>query len=160
MKGRGARTRASIAVSLFDHSNPFKRTASINGGSGGGAPAASGSCTLLGPLNLHMYSSHSQALLPGGERPFISPCMEEDEMEHETSSQPSMTTESSGSSSHCLSGSGSSGSDSGCVSSHLPEASLSEDPSFPCRPPSDAVTSPSLPKDKPRYNNSQYISAV
>lgn len=153
MKGRGARTRASIAVSLFDHSNPFKRTASGNGGSGSGAPAASGSCTLLGPLNLHMYSSHSQALLPGGERPFISPCMEEDEMEHETSSQPSMTTESSGSSSHCLSGSGSSGSDSGCVSSHLPE-----DPSFPCRPPSDAVTSPSLPKDKPRYN-SQYISA-
>ncbi|XP_055756263.1 pleckstrin homology domain-containing family G member 4B-like [Salvelinus fontinalis] len=161
MKGRGARTRASIAVSLFDHSNPFKRTASSTGGSGGGALAASGSCTLLGPLNLHMYSSHSQALLPGGERPYISPCMEEDEMEHETSSQPSMSTystESSGSSSHCLSGSGSSGSDSGCVSSHLPEASLPEDPSFPCRPRSDAVASPSLPEDKPRYN-SQYISA-
>ncbi|XP_045065910.1 puratrophin-1 isoform X2 [Coregonus clupeaformis] len=165
MKGRGARTRASIAVSLFDHSNPFKRTASSSGGSGGGAPAASGSCTLLGPLNLHMYSSQSQALLPGGERPFISPCIEEEELEHETSSQPSMTTESSGSSSHCLSASGSSGSDSGCVSSHLPEACLSEDPSFPCHPPSscypssDAVTSPSLPQDEPRYSNRQYISA-
>ncbi|KAL1007725.1 hypothetical protein UPYG_G00090770 [Umbra pygmaea] len=124
MKGRGARTRASIAVSLFDHSNPFKRTASGNSGSGGGAPAASGpsSCTLLGPLNLHMYSS--QALLSGEDRPFTNPCIEEDELEHETSSQPSMTTESSGSSSHCLSASGSSGSDSGCVSSHLPEACL------------------------------------
>uniref|UniRef100_A0AAY5KU03 Pleckstrin homology domain containing, family G (with RhoGef domain) member 4 n=1 Tax=Esox lucius TaxID=8010 RepID=A0AAY5KU03_ESOLU len=162
MKGRGARTRASIAVSLFDHSNPFKRTASGNGGSGGGAPTASGpsSCTLLGPLNLHMYSNHSQALLPGGDRPFISPCIEEDELEHETSSQPSMTTESSGSSSHCLSGSGSSGSDSGCVSSHLPEPCLSEEPSSPCYPPSNAVTPPSLAQDKPRYNNSQYISAV
>ncbi|XP_028970184.2 puratrophin-1 isoform X6 [Esox lucius] len=161
MKGRGARTRASIAVSLFDHSNPFKRTASGNGGSGGGAPTASGpsSCTLLGPLNLHMYSNHSQALLPGGDRPFISPCIEEDELEHETSSQPSMTTESSGSSSHCLSGSGSSGSDSGCVSSHLPEPCLSEEPSSPCYPPSNAVTPPSLAQDKPRYNNSQYISA-
>ncbi|CAB1338784.1 unnamed protein product [Coregonus sp. 'balchen'] len=75
-------------------------------------------------------------------------------------------TESSGSSSHCLSASGSSGSDSGCVSSHLPEACLSEDPSFPCHPPSscypssDAVTSPSLPQDEPRYSNRQYISAV
>ncbi|XP_058237618.1 uncharacterized protein plekhg4 isoform X2 [Hemibagrus wyckioides] len=145
MKGRGARTRASIAVSLFDHSNPFKRaavSAPVNGTPGPGGPPSS---TLLGPLNLHMYSS--QTLLPG-ERPLI----EEDELEHETSSQPSMTTESSGSSSHCLSGSGSSGSDSGCVSSHLPEA-LSEEPSSPCD--SSCFTS----EHKSSFN-SQYISAV
>ncbi|XP_047007681.1 puratrophin-1 isoform X2 [Ictalurus punctatus] len=148
MKGRGARTRASIAVSLFDHSNPFKRAsvnAPVNGPQGPGGPPSS---TLLGPLNLHMYSS--QTLL-AGDRPLISPCIEEDELEHETSSQPSMTTESSGSSSRCLSGSGSSGSDSGCVSSHLPEA-LSEEPSSPCD--SSCFTS----KHKPSFN-SQYISA-
>ncbi|KAL2088414.1 hypothetical protein ACEWY4_015313 [Coilia grayii] len=153
MKGRGARTRASIAVSLFDHSNPFKRAASVST-SVSGPPVAGGppSSTLLGPLNLHMYSS--QSLMPGDR--LISPCIEEDELEHETSSQPSMTTESSGSSSHCLSGGGSSGSDSGCVSSHLPEA-LSEEPSSPCEPPCySAVTSPV--EDKPRFN-SQYISA-
>lgn len=83
----GARTRASIAVSLFDHSNPFKRAA-VNAPVSG-TPAAGGpsSSTLLGPLNLHMYSS--QSLL---ERPLIGPCIEEDELEHETSSQPSMST--------------------------------------------------------------------
>ncbi|XP_076856301.1 pleckstrin homology domain-containing family G member 4B isoform X2 [Brachyhypopomus gauderio] len=152
MKGRGARTRASIAVSLFDHSNPFKRAAApASSAPGTGGPPSS---TLLGPLNLHMYSS--QTLL-SGERPLVSPCIEEDELEHETSSQPSMTTESSGSSSHCLSGSGSSGSDSGCVSSHLPEA-LSEEPSSPCETTSySSITSPS--NHKPRFN-SQYISAV
>ncbi|XP_062845674.1 uncharacterized protein plekhg4 [Trichomycterus rosablanca] len=152
MKGRGARTRASIAVSLFDHSNPFKRaavSAPVNGQAGTGGPSSS---TLLGPLNLHMYSS--QTLLPG-EKPLISPCIEEDELEHETSSQPSMTTESSGSSSHCLSGSGSSGSDSGCVTNHLPEA-LSEEPSSPCDTSCySSITSPS--KHKPSFNT-QYIS--
>ncbi|XP_059368044.1 pleckstrin homology domain-containing family G member 4B-like isoform X2 [Carassius carassius] len=154
MKGRGARTRASIAVSLFDHSNPFKRAAvnaPVSGPPVSGGPSSS---TLLGPLNLHMYSSQN---LLSGERPLISPCIEEDELEHETSSQPSMTTESSGSSSHCLSGSGSSGSDSGCVSSHLPEA-LSEEPSSPCDSSCySSITSPT--PDKPCFN-SQYISAV
>ncbi|XP_028812342.1 puratrophin-1 isoform X2 [Denticeps clupeoides] len=150
-RNKGARTRASIAVSLFDHSNPFKRAAvntSVNGQQTAGGPPSS---TLLGPLNLHMYSNQP---LPG-ESPFNSPCIEEDELEHETSSQPSMTTESSGSSSHCLSGSGSSGSDSGCVSSHLPEA-LSEEPNSPCEPTCySSVASPV--EDKPRFN-SQYIS--
>ncbi|XP_066509793.1 rho guanine nucleotide exchange factor 40-like isoform X1 [Hoplias malabaricus] len=153
MKGRGARTRASIAVSLFDHSNPFKRAPVSPPVSGPPVAGGTSSSTLLGPLNLHMYSS--QTLLPG-ERPLISPCIEEDELEHETSSQPSMTTESSGSSSHCLSGSGSSGSDSGCVSSHLPEA-LSEEPSSPCDTSCySSITSP--PEHKPCFN-SQYISA-
>uniref|UniRef100_A0A9J7X8H7 Pleckstrin homology domain containing, family G (with RhoGef domain) member 4 n=1 Tax=Cyprinus carpio carpio TaxID=630221 RepID=A0A9J7X8H7_CYPCA len=154
MKGRGARTRASIAVSLFDHSNPFKRAAVNAPVSGPPVSGGPSSTTLLGPLNLHMYSSQS---LLAGERPLISPCIEEDELEHETSSQPSMTTESSGSSSHCLSGSGSSGSDSGCVSSHLPEA-LSEEPSSPCDSSCySSITSPT--QEKPCFN-SQYISAV
>ncbi|KAF4111069.1 hypothetical protein G5714_008100 [Onychostoma macrolepis] len=153
MKGRGARTRASIAVSLFDHSNPFKRAAVNTPVSGPPVSSGPSSSTLLGPLNLHMYSSQS---LLAGERPLISPCIEEDELEHETSSQPSMTTESSGSSSHCLSGSGSSGSDSGCVSSHLPEA-LSEEPSSPCDSSCySSITSPT--QEKPCFN-SQYISA-
>uniref|UniRef100_A0A8C2DDW7 Pleckstrin homology domain containing, family G (with RhoGef domain) member 4 n=1 Tax=Cyprinus carpio TaxID=7962 RepID=A0A8C2DDW7_CYPCA len=153
MKGRGARTRASIAVSLFDHSNPFKRAAVNAPVSGPPVSGGPSSTTLLGPLNLHMYSSQS---LLAGERPLISPCIEEDELEHETSSQPSMTTESSGSSSHCLSGSGSSGSDSGCVSSHLPEA-LSEEPSSPCDSSCySSITSPT--QEKPCFN-SQYISA-
>nr|XP_055061135.1 puratrophin-1 isoform X6 [Misgurnus anguillicaudatus] len=153
MKGRGARTRASIAVSLFDHSNPFKRAAVNTPVSGTPVAGGPSSSTLLGPLNLHMYNSQS---LLAGERPLISPCIEEDELEHETSSQPSMTTESSGSSSHCLSGSGSSGSDSGCVSSHLPEA-LSEEPSSPCDSSCySSITSPT--QEKPCFN-SQYISA-
>ncbi|XP_051756178.1 puratrophin-1 isoform X4 [Ctenopharyngodon idella] len=153
MKGRGARTRASIAVSLFDHSNPFKRAAVNTPVSGPPVAGGPSSSTLLGPLNLHMYSSQS---LLTGERPLISPCIEEDELEHETSSQPSMTTESSGSSSHCLSGSGSSGSDSGCVSSHLPEA-LSEEPSSPCD--SSCYSSITSPTQEKACFNSQYISA-
>ncbi|MBN3299352.1 SL9A5 protein, partial [Amia calva] len=155
MKGRGARTRASIAVSLFDHSNPFKRTPLPSSVSSPPSACGPSSSSLLGPLNLHMYSSH--ALLPV-DRPFPGPCIEEDELEHDTSSQPSMTTESSESSSHCMSGSGSSGSDSGCVSSILPEG-LSEEPGSPCEPP--CFSSPASPEDdKPRFSNSQYISAV
>ncbi|KPP64653.1 hypothetical protein Z043_116979, partial [Scleropages formosus] len=149
-RNKGARTRASIAVSLFDHSNPFKRGQVNTLGSGPPAVGGPSSSSLLGPLNLHMYSS--QTLLPGG-RPFV---MEEDELEHETSSQPSMTTESSESSSHCMSASGSSGSDSGCASGHLPEA-LSEEPGSPCE--SSCYSTVTSPMDeKPRFN-SQYISA-
>lgn len=90
----GARTRASIAVSLFDHSNPYKRTqAQLSAGSTPAAYSPSSS-SLLGPLNLHMYLD--QALLPGvlaPSRPFdIGTCIEEDELEHETSSQPSLST--------------------------------------------------------------------
>ncbi|XP_051485288.1 puratrophin-1 isoform X2 [Apus apus] len=163
MKGRGARTRASIAVSLFDHSNPYKRTqAQLSAGS---TPAAycpsssSSSSSLLGPLNLHMYLD--QALLPGvlaPSRPFdIGTCIEEDELEHETSSQPSLTTESS-ESSHCMSGSGSSGSDSGCVSS-IPQESFCEDMGSPPYVPLGSQHSSAM-EEKPRFTNSQYISAV
>lgn len=107
----GARTRASIAVSLFDHSNPFKRTQTQL--SSGSTPTAysPSSSSLLGPLNLHMYLD--QALLPGvlaPRRPFdIGTCIEEDELEHETSSQPSMSTYSPAALQHL-----------GCVGSSLP----------------------------------------
>ncbi|XP_027637718.2 puratrophin-1 isoform X1 [Falco peregrinus] len=158
MKGRGARTRASIAVSLFDHSNPYKRTqAQLSTGSTPAAYSPSSS-SLLGPLNLHMYLD--QALLPGvlaPSRPFdIGTCIEEDELEHETSSQPSLTTESS-ESSHCMSGSGSSGSDSGCVSS-IPQESFCEDMGSPPYVPLGSQHSSAV-EEKPRFANSQYISA-
>ncbi|XP_014351349.1 pleckstrin homology domain-containing family G member 4B [Latimeria chalumnae] len=167
MKGRGARTRASIAVSLFDHSNPFKRTQTpISTSSTPSACGPPSSSSLLGPLNLHMYTN--QSLLPGvlSSHPFdVSTCIEEDELEHETSSQPSMTTESS-ESSHCMSGSGSSGSDSGCVSNIMPE-SLSEETSSPCDPSTSYSLSGSRHRsiatspveEKTRFSNSQYISA-
>lgn len=168
MKSRGARTRASIAVSLFDHTNPFRRRQNI---SSKGSPSAGGpsSSSFLGPLNLHMYTN--QALLSGvnniipSESPFdINVYPEEDELEHETSSQPSTTTESSELSFHCVSGSGSSGSDSGCISSLLPE-NLSEETGSP----SDISASysfleskhsfytPSPKQDKPQFSNNQYM---
>ncbi|XP_015495719.1 puratrophin-1 isoform X2 [Parus major] len=160
MKDRGARTRASIAVSLFDHSNPFKRTQTqLSTGSTPTAYTPSSSSSLLGPLNLHMYLD--QALLPGvlaPRRPFdIGTCIEEDELEHETSSQPSMTTESS-ESSHCMSATGSSGSDSGCVS-NVPQESFCEDMGSPPYMPIGPQHSSAM-ESRPRFTNSQYISAV
>ncbi|XP_078257652.1 pleckstrin homology domain-containing family G member 4B [Rhinoraja longicauda] len=168
MKGRGARTRASIAVSLFDHTNPFRRRQNI---SSKGSPSAGGpsSSSFLGPLNLHMYTN--QALLSGvnnvipSESPFdINVYPEEDALEHETSSQPSTTTESSELSFHCVSGSGSSGSDSGCISSLLPE-NLSEETASPDISASysfleskHSFYTPSPKEDKPQFSNKQYIS--
>ncbi|XP_074522442.1 pleckstrin homology domain-containing family G member 4B isoform X2 [Halichoeres trimaculatus] len=136
MKSRGARTRASIAVSVFDHSNPFKR------GMATPDPAACGpsSSSLLGPLNLHMYSQ-TLSSSPAAESSFITSCIEEDEQEHETSSQPSMS---------------STGSDSGCVSSHLQEA-LPEEPS-PTSQPSSSSSSSSCSSSNKQHLNSQYIS--
>ncbi|XP_077687535.1 puratrophin-1 [Eretmochelys imbricata] len=159
MKGRGARTRASIAVSLFDHSNPYKRAQTPLSA---GAPSAysPSSSSLLGPLNLHVYLE--QALLPGvlaPGRPFhAGACIEEDEQEHETSSQPSLTTESS-ESSQCLSGSGS---DSGCVSS-VPQESFCDDVGSPAYTPLGSRHSATLasPLDEnPNFAKRQYRSAT
>ncbi|XP_041796357.1 rho guanine nucleotide exchange factor 40 [Chelmon rostratus] len=147
MKSRGARTRASIAVSVLDQSNPFKRGAVTSDPT----TLGSSSSSLLGPLNLHLYSQ-SLPSSPAAESSFITSCIEEDEQEHETSSQPSMTTESSGSSSRCLSGS--TGSDSGCVSSHLQEA-LPEEPNPPSQPSSSSSSSSSSNK---QHLNSHYSS--
>ncbi|XP_010209298.1 PREDICTED: puratrophin-1 [Tinamus guttatus] len=161
MKGRGARTRASIAVSLFDHSNPYKRTqAQLSGGS---TPAAYSppSSSLLAPLNLHMYLD--QALLPGvlaPSRPFdFGTCIEEDELEHETSSQPSLSTPKLHSP-QCPSfpsPATESGSDSGCVSS-VPQESFCEDTGSPPYTPLSSQHSSAV-EEKPKFTNSQYISA-
>ncbi|XP_077144880.1 puratrophin-1 isoform X3 [Ranitomeya variabilis] len=169
MKGRGSRTRASIAVSVFDHSDRYRRTQAPITCNAVPSPCGPSSASLLGPLNLHMYVN--QTLLPGvlsPNRPYeASSCLEEDELENETScSQPSMTTESS-ESSHCMSGAGSSGSDSGCVSG-IPQDNLSEDAGSPCdssaqytfreRRNSTSVASPVV--EKSRFINRQYISTV
>ncbi|XP_070411152.1 uncharacterized protein plekhg4 isoform X3 [Nothobranchius furzeri] len=132
-KSRGARTRASIAVSALDNSDPFKRGVMTSDLTASGPS----SCSLLGPLNLHMYSQSLPDAAPA-DASFSSSCIEEDEQEHETSSQPSITTESSGSSSRCFSGS--TDSDSGCVSTHLQEV-LPGESSPPSQPSSSSSSS-------------------
>ncbi|XP_034281537.1 puratrophin-1 isoform X3 [Pantherophis guttatus] len=87
MKGRGARTRASIAVSLFDHANPYKRSPTTLST---GSPS---SCSGIGPLNLHMYLDQTllPTVLPTNLPLRAGVCTEEDEIENETSSQPSLS---------------------------------------------------------------------
>ncbi|KAJ7312056.1 hypothetical protein JRQ81_006390 [Phrynocephalus forsythii] len=153
MKGRGARTRASIAVSLFDHASPFARPQ---------APLPAGgpsSCSVLGPLNLHLHLDRalSPRLLATSRSFEVEACIEEDEMENETSSQPSMTTESS-ESSQGFSGSGSSSSDSGCVAG-VPRESFCDDLGSPL-PLSAGPAVPSLAEkeeegEKPLFPKSQ-----
>uniref|UniRef100_A0A8C8RCN3 Pleckstrin homology and RhoGEF domain containing G4B n=1 Tax=Pelusios castaneus TaxID=367368 RepID=A0A8C8RCN3_9SAUR len=91
MKGTESRSRASIAVSSFDHSTPFKRPHSTISNSSTSSSSSQSSSSVLGSLNLHVYSSppHPGFLGP----PFyhwsydIRPCIEEDELEQETGSQ-------------------------------------------------------------------------
>ncbi|XP_074070557.1 puratrophin-1 [Macrotis lagotis] len=136
MKGRGARTRASIAV--FDH-------AKSSPGSPGSLPTGPSSCSLLGPLNLHLCGDPAQL---GLSWPLRSTAYLEEELdpETETGSQPSLTPESSEASSQCFSAS-SSGSDSGCVTG-LTLPSACEDLPIP---PLEV---------KPLCGQSQYISSV
>uniref|UniRef100_A0A8C5SPM4 Puratrophin-1 n=1 Tax=Laticauda laticaudata TaxID=8630 RepID=A0A8C5SPM4_LATLA len=143
MKGRGARTRASIAVSLFDHANPFKRSPTTQSA---GSPS---SCSGIAPLNLHMYLD--QTLLPTVLPTNLPLRAGEDEMENETSSQPSMTTESSESSQGLL-GSGSSSSDS-CLHN------LGEDWRSPLPPAAD-VSLTCTDTEKGCFPSNQYVSAV
>uniref|UniRef100_A0A6I8NXD9 Uncharacterized protein n=1 Tax=Ornithorhynchus anatinus TaxID=9258 RepID=A0A6I8NXD9_ORNAN len=84
MKGRGPRTRASIAVSLFDHSSPYP-------GAPSSLPTSPSSCSLLGPLNLHL--SGDPALLALGRPLCSTACLEEDETEPATEigGQPSLS---------------------------------------------------------------------
>ncbi|KAM6224405.1 pleckstrin homology domain-containing family G member 4B [Rhynchocyon petersi] len=103
MKGTESRSRASIAVSSFDHATAFKRPHSTLSDSSSSS-SSSQSSSILGSLNLHVYSSPpgQPALCPWSYN--IRVCIEEDEREQEEmGSQPSMTTESSGSS-QCTSG--------------------------------------------------------
>ncbi|KAF5919600.1 hypothetical protein HPG69_000200, partial [Diceros bicornis minor] len=103
------RSRASIAVAPFDYDSPYL-------GASSSLPGDPASCSVLGSLNLHLY--RDPALL-GLHWPLYSTSFPEEaalEAEVELSSQPSLTPEDSEVSSQCLSASGSSGSDSSCVS--------------------------------------------
>uniref|UniRef100_A0A4X2LWS9 Pleckstrin homology and RhoGEF domain containing G4B n=1 Tax=Vombatus ursinus TaxID=29139 RepID=A0A4X2LWS9_VOMUR len=95
MKGTESRSRASIAVSSFDHSTPFKRPHSTISNSSTSSSSSQSSSSILGSLNLHVYSSPSYSGLLSP--PFyhwtydIKTCIEEDELEQEIGSQPSMS---------------------------------------------------------------------
>ncbi|KGL74636.1 Pleckstrin homology domain-containing family G member 4B, partial [Tinamus guttatus] len=94
MKGTESRSRASIAVSSFDHSTPFKRPHSTISSSSTSSSGSQSSSSILGSLNLHVCSSpsHSGLLgLPSYHWSYdIRSCIEEDDLEQETGSQPSM----------------------------------------------------------------------
>uniref|UniRef100_A0A9J7XBV5 Pleckstrin homology and RhoGEF domain containing G4B n=1 Tax=Cyprinus carpio carpio TaxID=630221 RepID=A0A9J7XBV5_CYPCA len=71
MKGSESRTQASIAVSPFDHSTPFKRPHSTISNSSSSSSSSQSSSSLLSSLNLHL--SH-----------WPCDCIEEDELEHDS----------------------------------------------------------------------------
>nr|XP_046255609.1 pleckstrin homology domain-containing family G member 4B isoform X2 [Scatophagus argus] len=107
MKGSESRTRASIAVPSFDHATSFKRPHSTISNSSTSSSSSQSSSSLLGSLNLHLYSSPSHPHTHPYPVPSLAQwpydCIEEDELEQETGSQPSMMTESSETSSQCTS---------------------------------------------------------
>ncbi|XP_059584512.1 pleckstrin homology domain-containing family G member 4B isoform X2 [Alligator mississippiensis] len=160
MKGTESRSRASIAVSSFDHSTPFKRPHSTISNSSTSSSSSQSSSSILGSLNLHVYTSPSPPSLLGP--PFyhwsydIRTCIEEDELEQETGSQPSMITESS-ESSQCTSGESVSGFSSSAHFglSQLPtETFLDEGASNTDSKPPSQCTSPTLPEKNPRSKHS------
>ncbi|XP_023258897.1 pleckstrin homology domain-containing family G member 4B isoform X1 [Seriola lalandi dorsalis] len=110
MKGSESRTRASIAVPSFEHCSSFKRPHSTISNSSTSSSSSQSSSSLLGSLNLHLCSSASHphthpypmTTVPSfAQWPYD--CIEEDELEQDTGSQPSMITESSETSSQCTS---------------------------------------------------------
>ncbi|XP_077383924.1 pleckstrin homology domain-containing family G member 4B isoform X4 [Festucalex cinctus] len=110
MKGSECRTRASIAVPSYEYSASIKRPHSTISNSSTSSSGSQSSSSLLGSLNLHLYSSPSHphahayplATVPSfSQWPYD--CIEEDELEHDSGSQPSMLTESSETSSQCTS---------------------------------------------------------
>ncbi|XP_036043957.1 puratrophin-1 [Onychomys torridus] len=112
LKKRDVRSRASIAVAPFDSDNPYL-------GALGSLPGDRASCSVLGSLNLHLY--RDPALL-GVHCSLYPPNFPEEaalEAEAEMGSQPSLTPEDSEVSSQCPSASGSSSSDSSCVSGQI-----------------------------------------
>ncbi|XP_019511447.1 PREDICTED: puratrophin-1 [Hipposideros armiger] len=109
LKCREVRSRASIAVAPFDCDSSYLEALSS-------LPANPASCSVLGSLNLHLY--RDPALL-GPRWPLYSTSFPEEaalEAEVELGSQLPLTPEDSEVSSQCPSASGSSGSDSSCVS--------------------------------------------
>ncbi|XP_066484085.1 pleckstrin homology domain-containing family G member 4B [Tiliqua scincoides] len=166
MKGAESRSRASIAVSSFDHSTPFKRPHSTISNSSTSSSSSQSSSSILGSLNLHIYSAPSHPGLVGP--PFyhwsydVRTCIEEDELEQEIGSRPSMITESS-ESSQCTSGesvSGFSSSTQAGFSPLLTETFLDEDTSNAAFKPPSQCASPALSEKSPRLKpSSQYIPA-
>lgn len=90
MKGSESRMRASIAVSSFDHSTPFKRPHSTISNSSSSSSGSQSSSSLLGSLNLHLSPSHPS-------HPSLShwpyDCIEEDELEHDSTLQSSIMSD-------------------------------------------------------------------
>uniref|UniRef100_A0A8C5K9Q7 Puratrophin-1 n=1 Tax=Jaculus jaculus TaxID=51337 RepID=A0A8C5K9Q7_JACJA len=105
LRSREVRSRASIAVAPLDYDNPYL-------GSLSSLPGDRASCSVLGSLNLHLYRDPA---LQGFRWPLCPPNFPE-EAALELGSQPSLTPEDSEVSSQCPSASGSSGSNSSCVS--------------------------------------------
>ncbi|XP_072365985.1 pleckstrin homology domain-containing family G member 4B isoform X4 [Scyliorhinus torazame] len=159
-----SRTRASIAVSSFEHSTSFKRPHSTISNSSTSSSSSQSSSSILGTLNLHMYSSPTHGnphWTPSNQWSYdIGTCIEEDELEQETGSQPSMITESSETSSQCTSAESMSGSTLNCVS-QLSTETFPDDASNPDSKPSCHYTSlnlsPRMQRAKPVKN--QYITA-
>ncbi|XP_030637855.1 pleckstrin homology domain-containing family G member 4B [Chanos chanos] len=146
MKGSESRTRASIAVSSFDHSTPFKRPHSTISNSSSSSSSSQSSSSLLGSLNLHLYPSSAHPL-PGcpalAHWPYD--CIEEDELEQDTAGQPSMITESSETSSQLTS----SDSMMGLSTLSIPRRPSNAMETFPSEPASylsSTAPSPSPPK--------------
>ncbi|XP_067856601.1 pleckstrin homology domain-containing family G member 4B isoform X4 [Heptranchias perlo] len=164
MKGTESRTRATIAVSSFDHSTSFKRPHSTISNSSTSSSSSQSSSSILGTLNLHVYSSPTHAgphWTPFNHWSYdIGTCIEEDELEQETGSQPSMITESSETSSQCTSAESISGSTLNCMS-QLSTETFSDDTSNPDSKMSCHYTSlnlsPRMQRSKPVKN--QYITA-
>ncbi|XP_041040227.1 pleckstrin homology domain-containing family G member 4B isoform X1 [Carcharodon carcharias] len=164
MKGTESRTRASIAVSSFEHSTSFKRPHSTISNSSTSSSSSQSSSSLLGTLNLHMYSSPTHVnphWTPFNQWSYdIGTCIEEDELEQETGSQPSMVTESSETSSQCTSAESMSGSTLNCVSQlsteTFPDDTPNPDPKTPCHY-TPLNLSPRMQRAKPVKN--QYITA-
>ncbi|XP_041650011.1 pleckstrin homology domain-containing family G member 4B isoform X2 [Cheilinus undulatus] len=110
MKGSESRSRASIAVPSLEHVTSFKRPHSTISNSSTSSSSSQSSSSLLGSLNLHLYSSpshpHAHPYPMSGVPSFAQwpyDCIEEDELEQDSGSQPSMITESSETSSQCTS---------------------------------------------------------
>uniref|UniRef100_A0A8B9YVL0 Pleckstrin homology and RhoGEF domain containing G4 n=1 Tax=Bos mutus grunniens TaxID=30521 RepID=A0A8B9YVL0_BOSMU len=112
LKCQAVRSRASIAVAPLDSDSPYL-------GASGTLPGDPASCSVLGSLNLHL---HRDPALLGFRWPLYSTSFPEEaalETDAELGSQPSLTPEDSEVSSQCPSASGSSGSDSSCVSGQI-----------------------------------------
>ncbi|KAJ7313787.1 hypothetical protein JRQ81_005482 [Phrynocephalus forsythii] len=161
MKGAESRTRASIAVSSFDHSTPFKRPHSTISNSSTSSSSSQSSSSILGSLNLHIYSAPSYSGLAGP--PFypwsynVRTCIEEDELEQDIGSQPSMMTESS-ESSQCTSGESACGFGSSVQDEFSPlinKTCIDEGPKFPSE-----CGSPALSEKNPRTKPSKEYSTT